>query len=59
MPEKNYVVVSSGKTKEGKDSSRLAAIVKMSNGNEYVNMKDMQYVDGLYPLLKIFKSTLQ
>lgn len=53
--EKVYCVVSTGVTKTGKDSSRLAPIVKLDNGNEFIDFKNTQYVDGKFPLLKQFK----
>lgn len=54
-----YVVIGSGKNKEGEVYSKLAPLVELRSGDAYLNIKNCIYVNEKYPILKKLTTELK
>lgn len=51
--DKKYAVVSTGKTKDGKNYSRCFRVVETKDGGAYLSDRDVIYLEKAEPLLKV------
>ena len=53
------VCIAYGVNEKKEPYSKLVPIVELPNGNSYLNMKALQYVQKQYPLLKQFSNEIK
>lgn len=53
------VCIGSGLNKQNEEYSKLVPLVKTKSGDEYLDMKNPQYVPKKYPLFKRFSNEIK